>query len=204
MSEKLGENIAREWAKEAQAQALWDALQLRKSNPAAGSECLRRLAEDGSSLAMVYLGAAYRAGKYGISSDPQLAEYWLRRSAADGSIEGAYGLAYHLIHTGRLKEAIDQYSDLGERGYSPAFYALGAHFYKGAYVQRDSAIALDHFRRGEALGHLYAAVWACRVLMSEEVGWRERLHATAKWVGLQIPVLQLTWTFPDSDRLRVK
>jgi hypothetical protein len=36
-----------------------------------------------------------------------------------------------------VDEAFEEYSRLGERGYSPAFYALGAHFYKGKVVERN-------------------------------------------------------------------
>lgn len=171
MSATLGENIAREWAKEARATELWDALQLSKSDPSAGVAILRELAEGRSPLAMMYLGSAYARGKYGLTADPQLAEHWLQRSAEAGSLEGAYGLVWHLTRTGRTDAAIQQYERLGERGYPAAFYALGALFYNGKLVERDLARAYGYFSREKPRaiswrpsgprGSCWVERWAC-------------------------------------------
>jgi TPR repeat protein len=201
---KLGENIEREWREESRASELWDALQLVKTDPAAGVDTLEQLAYNGSCLAKMYLGEIHLKGEHGVPPDREVGERWLRQSAEDGSIEGAYGLAWHLLRTGRVDEAFGQYSGLGERGYSPAFYALGAHFYKGEVVERSLDKALHFFLRGAALGHLHAAVWASRVLMRREMGFRKQCRGFADWITLLRPLLQTAWSYPNSDRLRIR
>jgi TPR repeat protein len=201
---KLGENIAREWREESRASELWDALQLVKTDSAAGVQTLEQLAHTGSGLAKMYLGDIHLKGKHGIPADRAVGERWLRQSAVEGSIEGAYGLAWHLLNAGQVDEAFEHYMRLGERGYSPAFYALGAHFYKGEVVECSLEKAHHFFVRGAALGHLYAAVWASRVLMRRESGFRKQCREFATWIALFKPLLQTVWSYPNSDRLRIR
>lgn len=202
MSAKLGENIAREWVEDVRRSELWGALQLIKSDPVAGSESLRGLAEGGSSLAMVYLGSFYRSGKYGLPLDPELAEYWLRRSAAKGSVEGAYGHAYHLLKTGRASLAFEEFERLGDRGYAPAFHAIGAQLYKGEFVERDLARALQYFLRAESMGHLVATIWASRLLLRGQMGLRGRLRGLTRLARSFGPLAKTIGDYPNSDRLR--
>ena len=91
MTRKLGENIQREWDSDLLACEVWDALQLFNSDPPAAFAGLTELAEGGSALAMLYLGAAYFRGRGGTVPDAKLGEYWTERSARAGSIEAAFG-----------------------------------------------------------------------------------------------------------------
>jgi TPR repeat protein len=202
MASRLGENIAREWSEEDHARELWDALQLRKSDPIAGTEELRLLAEGGSRLAMVYLGAAYRDGKDGLALNLERGEHWLRRSADAGSIEGAYGLAHHFLKTGRVHAALEVYERVGDRGYSPAFYALGAHLYKGDFGEADTSRALKYFLKAEAMDHFGGAIWVSRILLRGELGLRGRIRGFARLVALFPRLVKTLYTYPESDRLR--
>src|SRR5690348_6064851 len=112
----LGENLSREWDEDPRSAELWDALELAKSDTDPSVEALTRLAEDGSPLAMMYLGSAYVAGKYGLQKDRDVGEYWLVRSAAAGSIEAAHRLAVELLETGNPGEGMAEFRRLAEMG----------------------------------------------------------------------------------------
>jgi TPR repeat protein len=199
---KLGENIAREWGGESQAPELWDALQLVKTAPPAGIEMLEQLANNGSCLAKVYLGDILIKGKHGVPEDRAAGESWLKRSADEGSVEGAYGLAWHFLNSGHTDAALTEYDRLADLGYPPALYALGALYYKGRVVERDLPKALHYFLRGEAVGHFYAANWAYRILMRGELGLRARFRGLAKMFVMFGPFLRTVLNYPNSDRLR--
>lgn len=200
---KLGDNIAREWSEEARAPELWDALQLVKSAPSIGIEQLEQLAINGSSLAEMYLGDIHLKGKHGVREDHAAGEYWLRRSAKDGSIEGAYGLAWHLLRTGQPDAALKEYERLADLKYPPALYALGAYYYKDGVAPRSVSKALEYFLRGEALGHFHAANWARRIQMKQETDLASRLRSLRKMFALFFPFLREVWNNPNSDRLRL-
>lgn len=203
MGPKLGENIAREWSEEPRAPELWDALQLVKSDPAAGIEKLEQLANIGSCLAKMYLGDIRLNGKHGVPEDRAAGEYWLRRSTEEGSIEGGYGLAWHLINAEQTDAGLKVYERLAELGYPPALYALGVYYYRGEVVERSVAKALNYFLRGEAMGHFYAAKWACHILIRGEMGACARFRGFAKMLFLFLPFLRTVVNYPNSDRLRV-
>lgn len=202
MQSKLGENIAREWSEEPHAPELWDALQLVKSDPAAGIEALEHLAENGSSLAMMYLGDIYLKGKHSVPKSGDLGEAWLKRSARRGSIEGAYGLAWHLRSSDRPSAALAEYERLADLKYPPALFALGREYYKGELVERDLDKALFYFRLAEQQGHLYAAHQISHILMRENMSPFSWLHGVAKWIAMIIPFVRTNVNYPTSDRLR--
>jgi TPR repeat protein len=202
MKQRLGENLSREWNADPHAPELWDSLQLIKSEPAAGLQMLSQLAEDGSSLAMMYLGEVYLHGRYDIGRDERLGEYWLRRSAEGGSLEGAFGLAWHLLNSGKSSEAFAEYRRLSELKYSPAQFALGWQYCSGIVVERDLVKALAYFRLAEEQGHLQAANQICRILMRPEMGPVSWLRGLIKKIALAIPFIKLAVNYPSSDRLR--
>ena len=83
----MGENIQREWDADPRATELWDALQLCEQDQQNSLSTLTAIAEDGSPLAMMYLGVNY--SRSGIEDQ---AERWLRRSADAGSIKAEFNL----------------------------------------------------------------------------------------------------------------
>lgn len=199
----LGENIAREWSDEPDAPGLWDALQVVKSDPSAGIQKLEQLANSGSPLAKMYLGDILAKGKHGVTKNGAAGIEWLKRSAAEGSIEGEFGLAWHLLDIGNVTEALAHYEHLADLDYPPALYVLGSLYYKGEAVERNHPTALRYFLKGEALGHLYAANWVYRMRLRCGIGPNARIGALAKRIALLFPLVKVAWSHPNSDRLRI-
>lgn len=199
----LGENIAREWSDEPDAPGLWDALQVVKSDPSAGIATLECLANNRSRLAKVYLGDIHLKGKYGVPEDREAGEFWLGRSAQEGSTEGAFLLAWHLLKSGRHEVALAEFRRLADLGYSPASFAVGLLYYRREVVEHNRPLALRYFRQGEAQGHFYASNWACRIKIRGDLGLRERIAGAVKIIALLVPFLRTVWSHPNSDRLRV-
>lgn len=201
-SSNLGENIAREWSEEAQAREVWEALQSVKADPPTGLEMLENLAQNDSRLAKMYLGDIYLKGRPGIPSNRDAGEYWLRRSAEEGSIEGAYGLAWHLLNSGRVDAALAEYQRLADLRYSPALFVLGWQYYKGNVVEKDIEKSLAYWELAEKEGHLHASRWICRVLMRDYGGALPWLRGFGKKIALTIPFVRTAASYPSSDRLR--
>lgn len=201
MSGKLGENIAIEWAKEPSARELWDALQALKADPISGANSLRSLAEDGSPLAMMYLGQAYSVGKSGMPIDNDLAESWLRKSA-ENSVEGGYQLARHFQKTGRIDDAISEFSKIAEMRYSPAMFALGWIHYKGGDVKKDNAKALYYFNLAKRENHLHAANWINNIHLERGSGILSKIRGILGKIKLSVPFIVTATNYPKSDRLR--
>lgn len=200
VKQKLGENIAREWAEEPAAPELWGALQKIKLDPLAGRELLESLAQRGSALGMMYLGQRYSTGRNGFSQDPKLAEYWLRRSA-ETSIEGAFQLAIHLRRAGRREEELMEFRKLVDLKYSPAMFQLGCAYYYGSAVKKDLEKALYYFDLGEKEGHLPAAQWSGNTLI--RMGSISALRGVLKKLWFLVPILKQFAIYPDSDRIRL-
>jgi hypothetical protein len=200
MKTKIGENLSREWAHDPHAAELWDALHVVKSDPMPGVEVITRLAENGSSLAMKYLAGIYLLGRYGVQKDCKVGEYWLRRSATEGSIEGGFDLAGYLYDSRRKDEAVAEYHHLADLGYSPAQFRLGWEYYSGRNVEKDLEKSFFYFRMAEKEGHLYAAIQVSNMLMRTENGPISWLRGLAKRIKILIPLL--ITTDPNSDRLR--
>ncbi len=198
----LGENLAREWEQEPRAPELRSALELIKSNPRQGLEMLAHLAEDGSGLAMFYLGYVYLGGHYGFSKDTKAGEYWLRRSASEGSIEGAFGLALHLLKSGN-PDGLAELRRLGDLHYSPALAALGLEYDRGILVKKDLKKSLFYYRLAEKEGHLIAANQISCILMRKDMGLLSWLRGFTKKIRLVVPLIATKVRYPNSDRFSI-
>nr|WP_166181108.1 SEL1-like repeat protein [Altererythrobacter segetis] len=196
----LGENLSREWDEDPRSPELWDALKLAKSCAEGSPEKLIQLAENGSPLAMMYLGSAYIVGKYGLHPDHDTGEYWLMRSAAAGSIEGAHRLAVHSIKAGNPSKGLAEFRRLADLGYSPALAALALEYDKGRFVDRDVNEALRYYRLAEKRGHLLASNQICFILMRWEMGPLSWARGLLKRMKLLIPFTVAYSKYPRSDR----
>jgi TPR repeat protein len=199
---RIGENISREWDEEHCAPELWDALRQIKAEPHSGLLMLEALANDGSPLAMTYLGSIYMTGEHGLLKDHQLGERWLRRSAEAGSIEGRFGLAHYLSERQQRSDALVEYQRLAEMGYSPAIFVLGSSYWSGSIVGKDAQRAVRYFEDAARRGHIYAAVMNCYIEIRYGDGLWCRFRAIVNWSRM----LGVGWTlklrYPSSDRLR--
>ena len=104
---------------------LYDALMMRDDDIDAAILELEALIKQGSSFAMVALGNIYLYGSYGTLPYEQKGEALLLQATDMGSIEGGYRLACYYDYRERHAEAFELYSDLSDRGFSPANYRLG-------------------------------------------------------------------------------
>jgi TPR repeat protein len=203
VTDKIGENIQREWDEDPDAPELWDALELFKTEPAKALATLTDLAERGSALAMMYLGSAYLSGRDGIETNPVLGQEWLVRSARHDSIEGGFGLACRYDSTGEFGKAEAELKMLAERGYSPAMFLLGYKYYKGSWGQQDMAEALHYLSNAEEAGNLIAGHWLSTIYRKENLGLGKKIVGSWKWLMLLRPWITYCVNYPTSDRLRL-
>lgn len=197
---KTGENLQREWDAEPQAPELWDALQVLKRDHLQGKSELAAISEQGSALAMMYLGDTL--SKSQIEDEAEQAELWLRRSADAGSIEGRFQLARHFERMGKGQAAVEEYAKLGSSGYPPSMFCLGVMFYQGTLVERDLGKSVEYFKHAKEAGHLPAMGYLAWIYRKEGFGLSGRI--AAHWNCLaKIP--EGTWyilKYPNSDRMR--
>jgi TPR repeat protein len=201
-SPSFGENLTREWSEEPRAQELKDGLQLIKSDSKAGLGALTKLAESGSSLAMMYLATIYLFGRPGISRNSELAEYWLQRSRSAGSIEGAFRLAWYLLENGRPEEGMQEFGHLAQLDFPPALFAIGWQYYKGKFFKRDLKKAIHYFKLAERNGHLQAANQLAHIMMRLEMGPMSWFFGLKKKISLMVPIFKTAIFDRNSDSLR--
>jgi TPR repeat protein len=202
MTLRIGENLAKEWNSDPRGTQLWDVVGLAETDPEAALNGMKQLAEEGSSLSMMFLGDAYLFGRYGLKKEPALAERWLRRSASAGSIEGAYLLARYLQGCGRHDAALVEYNKLAESGFSPALFVLGTIHYKGEIARKDIDKAFYYFIEASKLGHLHAKHWVSYIQMNDGLGIISWIVGFFKRCTLIIPFVKTRVMYPQSDRLR--
>ncbi|MDB5712713.1 MAG: hypothetical protein JWO15_110 [Sphingomonadales bacterium] len=197
MTLRMGENISREWDAEPLAGELWEALQAMKQNRDAG---MLTLAENGSGLAMMYLGHAYASSDD--QAEMELGQQWLIRSADKGSTEGRYQLAHHYFRQRNWIKALPVLKGLAESGYSPAMYALGSVLYRGDLCNRSVGEAVRYLKMAKDAGHLPSVGLLSRIYRNEKYGLGGRV--ASHWLCLaKIPAIAwYVWHYPSSDRLR--
>ena len=127
---------------------------------AAARVTLRRLWEEGYTIAAHQLGKAYRDG-LGISIDRKAAAEWFQKSAEAGNPCSAYALGILLL-TGKegvpkdIDAAIHLLKDSAAQGNQFAQYTLGKFYLLGQEVQADREEALRYFAQAAAQGNTYA------------------------------------------------
>lgn len=202
MSEKVGENIQREWDEDPFPGELWDGLQALKQDRGAGIAKLTELALRGSTLAMMYLGHAHTSAAARTELESGLGKAWLIKSAEGGSIEGRYQLADHYVRQGDGDSAVSELKNLAEQGYAPAMYRLGGILYRGELVDRDVPGAVHYLEMAKQAGHLPAMGFLSWIYRKEDFGIAGRL--ASHWNCLvKIPVgFWYIFRYPNSDRMR--
>ena len=203
MISPIGENASREWDADPFGPELWDAMELAEADPEAALCSIRKLAEEGSSLSMRVMGDIYLFGRWGLPEDTDLAELWLRRSAEAGSIDGAFLLARHLNGLANYKEALEQYRELADRGYSPAMFALACAYKNGEGVERDLQKSMEYFRMADRAGHLHSGLWLAWLWRNENLGFAMKVRGYLKSFRMIIPFVNCNIRYPKSDRLRL-
>jgi len=204
LSYRLGENLDREWAEDANADELWDAVNILDASPSIGKNQLEQLAQRGSAVAMMHLGDALIYGRCGIAANLKEGENWLLRSAEGGSVEGRFRLANFYVRQKRDREALSHWIKLADWGYSPAIFYLGYCHYHGLLgLEVNLEQAIRHWRLAHQSGHFHAGIWLAQTYETDRSGLLKRIAGF--WIRLKlfIPFVWYWLRYPTSDRLRL-
>jgi TPR repeat protein len=200
MAKRLSENLEREWDRERSALELWDAVHELDKDRASGVSTLERLAEEGSPLAMVYLGNAFWPEDGETTKD--LAEHWLRRAAEAGSLEGRYQLAKLFEWLGDGPRAVAEHRQSAQEGYGPSMYLLGRIFYAGRLVAQDIPQAVSYLERAKRVGHLPTLGLLAYIYRKEAFGLQRFVTAQCDCIAKFPIVIWYAFRHPSSDRMR--
>ena len=123
---------------------------------AAALVTLRRLWEEGYTIAAHQLGKAYRDG-LGISIDRKAAAEWFQKSAEAGNTCSAYALGKLLLEQGQISQAIHWLRHAAEQNDPYAQYRLGKLLLTGAEgVPRDAVAAIKLLKDSATQGNSFA------------------------------------------------
>ena len=123
---------------------------------AAARVTLRRLWEEGYTIAAHQLGKSYRDG-VGSSVDQELAAEWFQKSAEAGNTCSAYALSKLLLEQGQIPQAIHWLRQAADQNDPYAQYRLGKLLLTGAEgVPRDAVAAIKLLKDSAAQGNQFA------------------------------------------------
>ena len=123
---------------------------------AAALVTLRRLWEEGYTIAAHQLGKAYRDG-LGISIDRKAAAEWFQKSAEAGNTCSAYALGKLLLEQGQISQAIHWLRHAAEQNDPYAQYRLGKLLLTGAEgVPKDVDAAIQLLKNSATQGNSFA------------------------------------------------
>lgn len=123
---------------------------------AAALVTLRRLREEGYTIAAHQLGKAYRDG-LGISIDRKAAAEWFQKSAEAGNTCSAYALGKLLLEQGQISQAIHWLRHAAEQNDPYAQYRLGKLLLTGAEgVPKDVDAAIQLLKDSATQGNSFA------------------------------------------------
>ena len=198
---KYIENIDREWRIESDPDRLRHAIDLREMDSISALDELQALADDGSALAMLYIGDTYGNGR-GVPRDVERGDHWYQRAADRGSIEASHRLAFGYYHSRDYQKSIELLGRLSDLGFIPAMYCLGSFYFTGTGVDKDMGKAVECWIKAESGGHLVAKRRVSIILRSGVYGFVGRIRGFLKMLRLIYPFVIYNMKKPRSDRLR--
>lgn len=138
------------------AKSILDAADADPSEKSMALVTLRRLWEEGYTIAAHHLGKAYRDG-LGISTDRKAAAEWFQKSAEAGNTCSAYALSKLLLEQGQIPQAIHWLRQAADQNDPYAQYRLGKLLLTGAEgVPRDAVAAIKLLKDSAAQGNQFA------------------------------------------------
>lgn len=138
------------------AKSILDAADADPSEKSMALVTLRRLWEEGYTIAAHHLGKAYRDG-LGISADRKAAAEWFQKSAEAGNTCSAYALSKLLLEQGQIPQAIHWLRQAADQNDPYAQYRLGKLLLTGAEgVPRDAVAAIKLLKDSAAQGNQFA------------------------------------------------
>jgi len=138
------------------AKSILDAADADPSEKSMALVTLRRLWEEGYTIAAHQLGKAYQDG-LGTSIDRKAAAEWFQKSAEAGNHCSAYALGKLLLEKGQIPQAIHWLWQAAEQNDPYAQYRLGKLLLTGAEgVPRDAVAAIKLLKDSAARGNQFA------------------------------------------------
>ena len=138
------------------AKSILDAADADPSEKSMALVTLRRLWEEGYTIAAHHLGKAYRDG-LGISTDRKAAAEWFQKSAEAGNTCSAYALSKLLLEQGQIPQTIHWLRQAADQNDPYAQYRLGMLLLTGAEgVPRDAVAAIKLLKDSAAQGNQFA------------------------------------------------
>lgn len=138
------------------AKSILDAADADPSEKSMALVTLRRLWEEGYTIAAYQLGKSYRDG-VGSSVDQELAAEWFQKSAEAGNTCSAYALSKLLLEQGQIPQAIHWLRQAADQNDPYAQYRLGKLLLTGAEgVPRDAVAAIKLLKDSAAQGNQFA------------------------------------------------
>ncbi|HEY9137317.1 MAG TPA: tetratricopeptide repeat protein [Terriglobus sp.] len=160
---------------------------LLPQNATSALHWFERAARGGDVMAMNMVGRCLDQG-WGIAASPNLAAPWFRKAAEKGLDWGMYNLATLLTLGSGVKEdkieALYWLRKAADLNHAKSINILGGFYEDGWVVQKDMAIAKDHYRRaaegGDFRGHFnYARILASEGREAEALSHLKKVPETA-------------------------
>jgi TPR repeat protein len=154
---------------------------------------LERLANEGSTMSMLYLGDSYSVGR-GVAADQALAEDWYRRACDAGSPLACDRLARFLLRNGKSAEGVELLRRLSDvTNYAPALNLLGRLYFAGIGTPKNLELGRLMLERSVASGSIAAAgalgkhyLRSGRSFSERARGARLRLVTALKFFGILV------------------
>jgi TPR repeat protein len=126
-----------------------------KTDPQAGLDGLKALAEQGSSMSMIYIVEAYARGEV-VPRDIAQAEEWNRRAMAAGYVHGSYELGRYYYSAKDYERARNAFVQGTRLGFAPSQNMLALMDLRGFGGPKDLQSARDLLEKAVQQGHVYA------------------------------------------------
>src|ERR1022692_1301135 len=190
-----------DWSNEPDADALFAAQDIFRSDPDAAIRRLEDLVSLGSIRAMVQLAWMYSFPSSAVV-DVTKAESWYRRSIDQGAKDAPYLFGVFLDKGSRHDEAFRYYRLGNDWGHTPAMYRLGCAYYNGRGVDKNLEKARHVFEQAAHLGHLFATRQLILLYLSGRFGSRNFFRAWQMMPAILADLLTVYRRDPHSDLLK--
>jgi TPR repeat protein len=172
------------------------------SAPERAISAFTALANNGSPMAMLYLGYALRSG-IGVAPDALRAEFWYRRAADLGITRARYHLGRLYLDARRYADAHVEFERSASDGFAPSLHFLGRIYYFGFGLTVDKQKGRMFLHSAAQGGCVFAKALLAHDLIHEIGG----LGATARGLLMKfscyVRLIGILWVDGmSSDQLR--
>ena len=143
------------WESEPDLDALRRSHAMLAANPLEALKELRKLADRGSVMSMIYIANSYRTG-VGTDKDLYQAQEWYRCAAQKGSPLAAYELGRIYLEENNYVKAREAFESGSAKNYAPSMHMLARMYLLGTGVTRDISRAKDLLEQAVSLGHVFS------------------------------------------------